>query len=75
MVTAIAQLEHLQTLDLNFGFNDIKGYGFVAVVELLAKKIYNSLYLGFSSNEIQDPEVVLVEEKLKELIENTKNKF
>ena len=55
IATGVAELQNLEYLTLNFGFNDIKGYGLIKVLELLAKKTYKELYLGFSSNEFQDP--------------------
>jgi hypothetical protein len=58
---------------LNFGFNDAKGYGLIRVMEILAKKTFNHLYISFSSNEFQDSEVNLIKDELKTLIKKTKN--
>lgn len=33
---SIGKLEHLQTLNLNFAFNDVRSSGFVDVVKMLS---------------------------------------
>lgn len=73
LTQALNDLEHLESVYLNYGFNDAKGYGLVRVMELLAKKTFKQLYISFSSNEFQDSEVNLIKDELKTLIKKTKN--
>ncbi len=52
----------MESIYLNFGFNDAKGYGLIKCLELLAKKAYKELFVSFSSNEFQDSEVNLIKD-------------
>ena len=73
LTKSIAALSDVKSVYLNFGFNDAKGYGLVKVMELLAKKTIDELYISLSSNEFQDSEVNLIKDELRAIIKKTKS--
>lgn len=48
--TVTENLNKITHLVLNLGFNDAKGYGGIAVLKHLSKKIYKELTLSLSHN-------------------------
>lgn len=71
LTKSIVALENIQSVYLNYGFNDAKGYGLIKVLELLAKKPLKELLISFSSNEFQDSEVSLIKDELRTIISQT----
>jgi hypothetical protein len=54
LTKGVTSLDNLESLHLNFGFNDAKGYGLIRSLESLVKKTYKELHIIYSSNEFQD---------------------
>lgn len=64
----VENLKSLKNVYLDFGFNDIKGYGLPEVLRLLATVKYNDLFLSLSNNEIKDADAKQIAPFLKRLL-------
>ena len=63
-------LKELKRVRLDLSFNDVKGYGGIAVVRDLSERNFDYLSLSLSHNEFRDADTKLLKPHLKNLIKN-----
>ena len=65
-------LPNLKRANLDFSFNDAKGYGGIAVLKNLAERKLDYLSLSLSHNEFRDGDIKLMKPHIKNLIRENK---
>ena len=54
LVEAIDKLQHLRSLVLNFGYNELSKNGTHKLLEMIDRKELKNIWLGLSNNQIGD---------------------